>query len=132
MSYEPIKEDWTSEDYLNYSDFYRFCSKIEEVQEYARELGYQVNYPVPSYSPAGFPLYASEFNMIEEAVYGINGKTYNLKLGMQKEWLPNRPTPTFEDLNRLGNAINTLAGYLQAEKIGAHRLRIVLGRKENF
>lgn len=100
------KTNWTSTDYINYSDYNRIKNNIE----YLRELALML-YPDFSFSDMGndksgysdFP-YADEFNLIENNLKSIRNNTYKFGSYDSKQWYENQSTPNYIDLNRIESA----------------------------
>lgn len=100
------KVDWVKTDYINYTDYNRIKNNIEYLRELALKLYSDFSFSdmgndKPGYS--AFP-YADEFNLIEKNLKSIRDNTYKFYSTEPKTWYENKPTPTYEDLNRIESA----------------------------
>lgn len=74
-------------------------------------------------------LYAREINNIETNLETINGKTYKLDIGDKVTYHANKPTPLYEEYNRIESAILRLYETLTVHKANLPRLALTLGQK---
>lgn len=107
------KIDWTEDDYFGYLDYNRIINNIFFLNRFMRflffpfsitDMGDDKNYESM--------IYAREFNTIEDNLQTINQNTYQFEIGEKKTWQANRPTPTYEDFNRIEGACLKL--YIQS------------------
>lgn len=74
-------------------------------------------------------LYAREINNIETNLETINAKTYQLDIGSKVTYSANKPTPLYEEYNRIESAILRLYEMLTVHKANLPRLALTLGQK---
>lgn len=125
------KTDWTSSDYVNYTDYNRIKNNID----YLRELALSLYSPFPfgdmgedKTSYAEFP-YADEFNSIEENWSSLAEIIYPEKEVVGKTWYENAGTPTYEDFNRLESLCLKMYERLDIIRKNKERLAFTLGQQ---
>lgn len=128
------KVDWAETDYINYIDYNRIKNNIEYLRELALKLFPDFLFSDMGNDKSGYSEipYADEFNLIEENLEGIRDNTYKFYSTDSKTWYENRPTPTYEDLNRIESACLKMYQGLTKQLELKSRLSIRLGHQRGM
>ena len=128
MAWITPKVDWTSDDYINFTDYNRICNNLNWVKDEANELGF--SYPdwevmtlAEDYSSLPYP---SMFNtMIDN--YNLLDDIYPNFEPIEDVYTTNGYTITYETVNVLERNILLLDTVLSVAKANIPRLAIILG-----
>ncbi len=130
MAWIQPKTDWVASDYFNAEDYNRINGNVAHLKAYLGSLfiGADIS-PMGEEKTYLSLLYAREMNAIESNVELLNNISYGLAIGEAKTYKANGATPTFEDFNRIENAMLALYEMAQVHKANLPRLAITLGQK---
>lgn len=128
MAWETPKTDWYgmtdsdgnyTGDRFNATDYNRIKNNIEHLRELAIAMydEFSIVSVGADKSPADY-FYADEINQLDENLRTINQKTMNLSIEDSPIYADNTPTMTFDELNRLEQAILDLYVYLNNQFVG--------------
>ena len=133
MDWLPPKTDWTAEDFVNFIDYNRIIGNIAYLRAYLdslfiglTEVSFGDKKDVESL------IYAREINAIEVALETLNLETYKFDIGETKEYMANRRTLDFNELNRIEGAILLLYQTMLAHKENLPKLALTLGGQKGF
>ena len=129
------KTNWTADDYFNYWDYNRITNNIFFLNRFMRFLFLPFDIiDMGEDKDDGYKsmIYAREFNAIEENLQTINQKTYALEIGEKKTWQANRPTPTYEDFNRIESSCLKLYEQAMVDYEALTTLAFTLGGEEGI
>lgn len=128
------KVDWAETDYINYNDYNRIKNNIEYLRELALKLFPDFSFSDMGNDKSGYSEipYADEFNLIEKNLKAIRDNTYKFYSTGSKTWYENRPTPTYEDLNRIESACLKMYQGLTKQLELKSRLSIRLGHQRGM
>lgn len=133
MEWKEPRTDWTADDYFEYYDYNRIIGNIFFLNRFMRflflpfdimDMGEDKNYESM--------IYAREFNAIEDNLQIINQKTYQFDISEKKIWKPNKPTPTFEDFNRIESICLKLQKQAKADYDALPVLAFTLGGEKGI
>ena len=77
-------------------------------------------------------IYAREINAIEVALEKLNKETYKFNIGETKEYMKNKRTLDFNELNRIESAILLLYKTMISHKESLPRFEFNLGGQKGF
>lgn len=128
MAWITPKVDWTSEDYINFTDYNRICNNLDEVKSEATKLGF-------NYSGYQTMTRASDYSSLPHADdFNKQIDNYNLFDDILPSFQPitdsfsaNGYTITYNTLNALENGLNVLHTTLEVAIANIPRLAITLG-----
>lgn len=133
MDWLPPKTDWTAEDFVNFIDYNRIIGNIAYLRAYLdslfiglTEVSFGDKKDVESL------IYAREINAIEVALETLNLETYKFDIGETKEYMANRRTLDFNELNRIEGAILLLYQTMVVHKENLPRLAFTLGSQKGI
>ena len=130
MAWIEPKTDWVATDYFNATDYNRINGNVAHLKAYLATLFKEVEISLSEDEKSYLSLiYAREMNAIEDAVSALNNGSYGFTIGEKKTYRANGSTPTYEDFNRLENAILKLYEMAQVHKANLPRLALTLGQK---
>ena len=127
------KIDWTSNDYVNTVDYNRIIGNIAYLKAYLDGLFLGLtNVSLGDEKPELSLIYAREINAIEVALETLNLETYKFDIGETKEYMANRRTLDFNELNRIEGAILMLNKTMVVHKESLPRLAFTLGGQKGL
>ena len=127
------KTDWTSNDYVNTVDYNRIIGNIAYLKAYLDSLFLNLtNVSLGEEKAEESLIYAREINAIEVALETLNLETYKFNIGETKEYMANRRTLDFNELNRIESAILMLNKTMVVHKESLPRLAFTLGSQKGF
>ena len=127
------KTDWTSNDYVNTVDYNRIIGNIAYLKAYLDSLFLDLtNVSLGEEKAVKSLIYAREINAIEVALETLNLETYKFDIGETKEYMANRRTLDFNELNRIESAILMLNKTMVVHKESLPRLAFTLGGQKGF
>ena len=127
------KTDWTSNDYVNTVDYNRIIGNIAYLKAYLDNLFADLtNVSLGEEKTVESLIYAREINAIEVALETLNLETYKFDIGETKEYMANRRTLDFKELNRIESAILMLKTQTIVHKENLNRLAFTLGGQKGI
>ena len=127
------KTDWTSNDYVNTVDYNRIIGNIAYLKAYLDGLFADLtNVSLGEEKAVESLIYAREINAIEVALETLNLETYKFDIGETKEYMANRRTLDFNELNRIESAILLLYQTMVIHKENLPRLAFALGGQKGI
>lgn len=127
------KTDWTSNDYVNTVDYNRIIGNIAYLKAYLDGLFADLtNVSLGEEKAVESLIYAREINAIEVALETLNLETYKFDIGERKEYMANRRTLDFNELNRIECAILLLYQTMVIHKENLPRLAFTLGGQKGI
>lgn len=136
MAWTGVKTNWLPTDYFNVVDYNRVVGNLEYLRGLASELFEEITFTdVPSTKTVNDKILPSEMTAIENNLYLLNTKTYQLskyEIGEKKRYKGNGKTHNYEDMNRIEDAIIRLYNIMTAHKASLPRLAITLGGQKGF
>lgn len=127
------KTDWKSTDRVNTVDYNRIIGNLDYLKAYfdtffkdLTEVSLGEEKAVESL------IYAREINAIEVALETLNAETFNFNIGETKEYMANRRTLDFNELNRIERALFLLHQTMVIQRENVVRLAIKLGGQKGF
>ena len=127
------KTDWKSTDRVNTVDYNRIIGNLAYLKAYfdtffkdLTEVSLGEEKAVESL------IYAREINAIEVALETLNAETFNFNIGETKEYMANRRTLDFNELNRIERALFLLHQTMVIQRENVVRLAIKLGGQKGF
>ena len=127
------KTDWTSNDYVNTVDYNRIIGNIAYLKAYLDGLFADLtNVSLGEEKAVKSLIYSREINAIEVALETLNLETYKFDIGETKEYMANRRTLDFNELNRIESAILMLNKTMVVHKESLPRLAFILGGQKGF
>ena len=127
------KTDWTSNDDFNTVDYNRIIGNIAYLKAYLDSLFLDLtNVSLGEEKVIESPIYAREINAIEVALETLNLETYKFDIGETKEYMANRHTLDFNELNRIESAILMLKTQTIVHKENLNRLAFTLGGQKGI
>lgn len=129
----PPKTDWTAQDYVNSVDYNRITGNIVYLKAYLDSLFLDLtNVSLGEEKDVKSLIYAREINAIEAALETLNLETYKFDIGETKEYMANRRTLDFNELNRIEGAILLLYQTMVVHKENLPRLAFTLGGQKGI
>ena len=133
MAWIEPKTDWTSADYFNAEDYNRIIGNVSYLKAYLDDLFYNLpNISLGEEKTKYSLIFATEINAIEESLENLNLFTYRFDIGEIKEYIPNGKTPTWEEFNRIENAILRIYNTMIVHKNSLSRLAFTLGNQKGI
>lgn len=133
MEWITPKTDWTSEDYLNATDYNRIVGNISYLKAYLDTLFFGLtNISTMEEKTVKSLIYAREINNIETALEQLNLETYKFDIGETKEYMANTRANIFAELNRIESAILLLYKQMINHKENLTRLAFTLGNQKGI
>lgn len=133
MDWLPPKTDWTAQDYVNTVDYNRIIGNIAYLKAYLDSLFLGLtNVSLGEEKAEKSLIYAREINAIEVALETLNLETYKFDIGETKEYMANRRTLDFNELNRIESAILLLYQTMVIHKENLPRLAFTLGSQKGI
>ena len=127
------KTDWKSTDKVGFVDYNRIIGNLAYLKAYfdtffkdLTEVSLGEEKDVESL------IYAREINVIEVALETLNAETFNFNIGETKEYMANRRTLDFNELNRIERALFLLHQTMVIQRENVVRLAIKLGGQKGF
>lgn len=122
------KEDWTAVDYFNLSDYDRIRGNLQYLRNMAVSL--YANFELHGLgekSVSDLP-FAEFFNEVEAGLQRLADQSFrHPDFTARKEWHENMPTWSWEDLNRIEGALQSLYGYLKSQSDSKTTIAFILG-----
>lgn len=133
MEWIEPKTYWTSDDYFNSEDYNRIIGNIAYLKAYLDGLFLGLtNVSLGEEKVIKSLIYAREINSIELALETLNLETYKFDIGDTKEYMANRRTLDFNELNRIESAILLLYQTMVIHKENLPRLTFTLGGQKGI
>lgn len=127
------KTDWKATDRVGFVDYNRIIGNLTYLKAYfdtffnnLTEVSLGEEKDVESL------IYAREINAIEVALETLNAETFNFNIGETKEYMANRRTLDFNELNRIERALFLLHQTMVIQRENVVRLAIKLGGQKGF
>lgn len=128
--YDKIKTDWkvqppTSEGYYNgdwfeLEDYVRIYNNLQTVKDLVKSIYGDFTFPTMITPVEGSPVFASQINILEEAIRAIRNKSIAIpEIPDPKTWTDNANLFTYEDINRW----ESVAIYYTAILMGVYELQ---------
>lgn len=133
MEWIEPKTYWTSNDYFNSEDYNRIIGNIAYLKAYLDGLFLGLtNVSLGEEKNVESRIYAREINAIENALEILNLETYKFNIGETKEYMSNKRTLDFNELNRIESAILLLYQTMVIHKENLNRLAFTLGGQKGI
>lgn len=127
MAWITPKTNWISTDYFNIGDYNRIKSNLIWLQGMINQV-----YPDISIAEMGSDktysdyIYADEFNLFETNLAAMKNWIAPMGIGNGFLYSENAPTPDYNELNRIENAILTMYNNLSGQILGRPTLSFTL------
>ena len=109
MSWITPKTDWDSDDYFNIEDYARIVNNLEWLRTKSSALSSLPEWTTMTLTKTytDLPL-ATMHNDIEHNLYYLNEETFGLDIGSKKTYYDNQVGFTYNDLNRIESACDSI------------------------